>query len=210
MNISITVPQLFYDLIARVYPGYLFLFMLKFSLKDIDIGLTISSLTPSTSSVGAIVNFIEYIILCYFAGWILRSFSLYGEDYKISRKNTPEDSAHKQPSLDEMFQRIRLKDEAVGFRIVKLRAEVRMLDAARTGMLIIFLIIYTTFIFQKLSLISGTVQSDGIWILKMLISLVLALAFHRSLNPAMINYIGNVEIHYKILIKENPSTMNEC
>jgi hypothetical protein len=109
-----------------------------------------------------------------------------------------------------MFQRIRLKDEAVGFRIVKLRAEVRMLDAARTGMLIIFLIIYTTFIFQKLSLISGTVQSDGIWILKMLISLVLALAFHRSLNPARINYIGNVEIHYKILIEEKPSTMNEC
>jgi hypothetical protein len=152
------------------------------------------------------VNFIGYLILCYFAGWILRSLSFYGEDYIISSRNKSDESAYKHPTLNDMFQRIRLKDEAVGFRIVKLRAEARMLEAARTGMIIIFLIIFATFILEKPSLISIAVQSNGIWILKMFIPVVMALAFHRSLNTAINNYIGNVEIHYKILIEEGQSS----
>lgn len=204
MNISITVPQLFYDLIARVLPGYLFLFMLRISLSGTGSSFKQFNVVPSTTSMGILLNGVGYLILCYFTGWVLRAFSFCGVEYKMSQlsQKSP-DRQGELSSLYEKYHRIRLKNEAAGFRIVKLRSEVRMLEASRTGMCLIFVISTILLLLSKLSLITLSTQSNWIWLLKLLIPVMLALAFHKSLGPACDRYSGNIEKHYKIMFGDN-------
>ena len=140
MSMIVTIPQLFYDLIARVLPGYLFLIMLRVSLYGTGFSFEQFEIVQSVTSVGAILNGLSLLVVCYFVGWMLRSVSLRGVEH-VGVRLLQEGGA--RPDLSEMatkFLKIRLKNETVGFRIRKLGAEARMFEASRTGMCLIFFI----------------------------------------------------------------------
>lgn len=49
MNLSLVIPQLFYDVIARVLPGFLFLFVLQCGLSGTEFELTKISTIPAAN-----------------------------------------------------------------------------------------------------------------------------------------------------------------
>ena len=75
-----------------------------------------------------------YATLCYFLGWLFFAFSS-GSKREETKKKYEKDGDSK--SLNAKYQWIRLTHPSAGFRIVKLRAEARMFQATRTGMIAI-------------------------------------------------------------------------
>jgi len=133
MSISITIPQLFYDLIARVIPGFLFLLMLGFEFSGTKIKVIPSGVL--NNSLAVIMLAIVCLVLSYLMGWVLLAFTFLSDEEKT--KIHHERLEKRIVSIQEMYHRIRIKNEAVGFRILKLRAEARMLESSRTGMIFI-------------------------------------------------------------------------
>lgn len=54
MNLSLTIPQLFYDVIARVLPGFLFLFVLQFGVKGTEFELALAEEIGKGNSVSSL------------------------------------------------------------------------------------------------------------------------------------------------------------
>ena len=66
MNVQVVIPQLFYDLIARVIPGF-------FLLKTWEIVFGQEALGFESANNWAEVTFsgIAFITICYLIGWLL-------------------------------------------------------------------------------------------------------------------------------------------
>ena len=171
------IPQVFYDLIGRVIPGFMLLFMLRFSLLRTEFSFGYIDIVPTGTWFGALFNGIGYLIICYVLGWFLRAFSR----YKLkSGGSTGKD----EPSLHDKYLMIRLENEAAGFRVAKLRAEVRMLEGGRTGMWIVFGFTIILFVFSRLGWIESYSHSPWYWLFKFSIPLSLAIAFQYKLRSA--------------------------
>jgi hypothetical protein len=183
MSISIVIPQIFYDIIARVLPGFLFLFALGASIYN-DIYWFGQLGGAQDNSLYILFIMISIFILSYFAGWILRTISYNGMDHLMTELN--------RPTIRENYQIIRLKNPDAGFRIIKLRAEIRMLEASRNGFVLIILISILQSIIDK-SYFSPA------FIGKIILFLLLALVFQKAIRPAFDNYIGNIENIYEII-----------
>lgn len=199
MQFSVTIPQIFYDLIARMVPGYLFLLMLSYELSGT--GVNILSINKLSSNSLLIVLFVlSYGVMSYVMGWVLRSLSFLSAEKKV-KKVSESDLEFKKITvpISEMYQKIRIKDEAVGFRILKLRAEARMLESSRTGMFYISCIAVTLILLNILDLLPRYNNSVLEWIVKIVIPVILTLAFWRREHHAWENYYGNIFSHYKIL-----------
>ena len=134
MQFSVTIPQIFYDLIARIVPGSLFLIALTYELSGT--GITSPLLTNLSSDVLLIILFVLACgIMSYLMGWVLHAFSFLSAEADIKKAHESNLASQKiRFSLREMYIMIRMKNEAAGFRILKLRAEARMLQSSRTGM----------------------------------------------------------------------------
>ena len=210
MNISVTIPQLFYDLIARVLPGFFFLLILKIEL--LGTGYNFSSIAPieGNSSVQSLLNGIGYGITCYFLGWILRAFT-----FKSSEKRTREKieeklrQKNKKSSLYDMYHFVRLQNEGAGFRIVKLRAEARMLEVGRTVSIIMFLISLFLLLATKISLINIMDISAMGWIGKATLPIALIISFLNSERPAWGRYYDNVVRNYELIVKSGAKEVIE-
>lgn len=198
MNIFVTIPQLFYDLIARIIPGFLFLFMLGFELSGTGAEL-IPQGVLSSNSIATILMAIAYGVLFYLMGWVLRAFTFLsvGETVKGKYESKAKDAI----PISEMYNRIRIENEAVGFRITKLRAEVRMLEASRVGMVFVFVISTGLLLLNAPALFPMIGQSALEWGFKLGVPLILALAFRMCEERAWDKYYDNVTNHYKILFK---------
>jgi hypothetical protein len=201
MNMAIAVPQLFYDLIARVFPGFLFLFMV-WSLPNVSIdGIWLANVLPGIPDNfwGSLYFGIAYFVFSYYVGWILGILSgisplyKYGVDHKLSHH--PEDISKNSIPLKIKYQKIRLANENVGFRIVKLRAEAKMLEASRTGLCLVaalMLLIFTyKYLFERLDYWHLLNQ-----FILFLAPLIVAIIFQKSIAVAVERYIGNIEAHY--------------
>ena len=201
MKVAVTIPQIFYDLIARVVPGFLFLLALNFQLSATGVEV-IQLPTSSSNSIALVLYALVYGILSYLMGWVLLAFTFGSLRDRIKEKlkselNLEEDSI----SISEMYQRVRIKDEAVGFRIVKLRAEARMLETSRTGMLYISAILLGLLAISKLALIPSPDWSRLTWGIRLCVPIVLAVAFRKLERRAWNNYFGNIIINYEILFE---------
>jgi hypothetical protein len=198
MKLSVTIPQLFYDLIARMLPGFLFLFMLGFELSGTGTEL-IPQGVLSSNSIATILMAIVCGILFYLMGWVLRAFTFLSVGEKVKAKY--ESKAKNAISISEMYNRIRIENEAVGFRITKLRAEARMLEASRVGMAFVFVISAGLLLLHALALLPMIGQSTLGWGYKLGVPLILAVAFRRCERGAWNRYYDNVTNHYEILFK---------
>lgn len=199
MKLSVTIPQIFYDLIARVLPGFLFLLMLNFELYGTRVEI-IQLASSSSNSMAVFLNALVYAILSYFMGWILLAFTFRSFEKRV-RKEHESKLNENSPSMLEMYYSIRIKDEAVGFRIVKLRAEARMLETSRTGMVYVFVISLGLLLLSRLGLVPLFSQPYLVWGIKLCIPIVLAVAFWKCERRAWNNYYGNIPKSYEILFE---------
>lgn len=200
MNMVIAVPQLFYDLIARVFPGFLFLSMICFlsivSIRDYGIQLAITWLKSPDNFWSSLYFGISYFIFSYYIGWILsilsniKPFYEYSID-KILLRDYP-------PELKDYYHKIRLENESVGFRIVKLRAEAKMLESSRTAMCIVAFMMLLGFAYEILH-----EPTDYQQLLKqsslVFVPAILAIIFQKSIKSAIERYTGNIEAHYRLM-----------
>lgn len=203
MNISITIPQIFYDIIARVFPGYIFVFVLKVELLGTGVNITNILDNGANNSVDKLLNGIGFLIICYFIGWILNAFTFlsYEEDVKKIHEEKLK-TKNKSISFYEMYHTIRLKNATEGFRIIKLRAEARMLETSRTGMIIILFCSVCIMFITKPSFCWNLIDiSFLIWIGKLILPFVLFIGFRKSEKSAWNRYYGNISSCYELIIK---------
>lgn len=197
MKFAVVVPQLFYDLIARVLPGFFFLLFITYAFPGI-LGALISSVFPANSNlVGSLGQGFVYIVLCYFLGLLFFAFTRSSLRESVREKYEKEGG---ERSLNSKYQWIRLAHPAAGFRIVKLRAEARMFETTRTAMLVVTAICFVS----GLSLLVTHLRSTGtiLWgkcDFVMLAAAVSAFGFRKCEKRAWTYYWRNIRSIYKIL-----------
>ncbi len=211
MKISIVIPQLFYDTIARVIPGVIVLVLVE-AYGAIGPDQTAAIKPELTSVVEAIGRGAVLVIIAYVIGWMLSGLTWPSHEPKhITTESFSEnslDSHDRKPlSLRSQYQWIRLAHAEAGFRIVKLRAEARMLEAIRTAFALStpvagLLLLAKLLDFDLLFIEAST------WRLSVLLftSLVSTLVIYWRLErKAWDNYKGNISRIYKLLHDdENP------
>jgi hypothetical protein len=193
---SVTIPQIFYDLIARVIPGFLFLLLLHLELSGTGFEV-IQLATSSNNSMAMILSALVYGVLSYLMGWILGAFMFGSTSDKIEKKH----KLVKDLTISEMVHRIRIKNEVVGFRLVKLRAEAKMLETSRMGMVYVLVVSLGLLLLNGLGSLPSLTQSPLDWGIRIGIPLILAIAFRRRESRAWDNYFGRSIIHYEILFE---------
>ncbi|MFA5263985.1 MAG: hypothetical protein WC378_09160 [Opitutaceae bacterium] len=200
MNISIIIPQVFYDFIARILPGVFFSILALLSFPEWTGYLSPLALSEKTSFMQSLGQGVLYAALCYFLGWLFFAFSP-GTMRDESRRKYQNDGDSK--SLNAMYQWIRLSHPPAGFRIVKLRAEARMFQATRTGMIVIVVLAVAYVTGLLLFLSPPPWPPDRVfWMrpsLGVLIAIISFLGFRKCEAKAWNYYWSNVRTVYDLL-----------
>lgn len=199
MNMSVTIPQVFYDVIARVVPGFVFLVALNLELSGTGLHV-IEQPTSSDNTIAIIFNSFGYCIVCYMIGWVLSALTFCTLRKDIEKKcRNKLHLTDEYISYSEMYQRIRLRNEAAGFRIAKLRAEARMLETSRSGLVYILLIAVGILCVNWCGWIPSFQPSRFERVLRIGVPIVIGSALWKREKPAWENYHVNVYSVYKIL-----------
>ena len=206
MNISVIIPQVFYDLIARVFPGVFFTILALLSLPDWAGYLSPLASTDNSNIIQSLGKDFIYAVLCYFLGWLFVSFSSNSAREKSrdgQQELTAEQKEARAKDLDTRYQWIRLAHNSAGFRIVKLRAEARMFQASQTGMLVLSALAFI-YIVCALIFLEPTVWPIGkaFWLrptMGIFIAAISFLGFRICERKAWGYYWGNVDIVYNAL-----------
>lgn len=74
VNISIIIPQVFYDLIARILPGFFFLVLALLSFPEFTDYLSPLSHGAKGNFVDSVGQGLVYTVFCYFWGWLFFAF----------------------------------------------------------------------------------------------------------------------------------------
>lgn len=203
MQFSVTIPQLFYDLIARMVPGSLFLIMLSYEMSGT--GVYTSSVNTFSSDLLSVTLYVLVGgIMSYLMGWVLQSFSFLSAEQSIKKEyDSLLDSQKVTLEIREIYDLIRIKNEAAGFRILKRRAEARMLESSRVGMFYVSWISLGLILLNVLKQLPSFDISTLEWIIRVLIPIVLTLGFWKQEQRAWRGYYHNVINHYKILSTTN-------
>lgn len=193
-------------MIARILPGFFFFVFLFFNLPGLKECVDMSPIDGS-NFVDKLVYAIFYAAVCYFLGWLFlaltwrakRLESIWGSKReKVRDRHTI--AGAKSPS--EKYQRIRIAHPVAGFRIVKLRAEARMLEATRTAMVVIMIItvVYLGIMLGQELRPNHTV-SGIIWArscIGLSIAVITCNKFRKYEGRAWKSYYGNIDSIYEI------------
>jgi hypothetical protein len=198
MNLSLAIPQLFYDVIARVLPGFLFLFVLQHGLSGTEFELAGILTAPAASSISSLFHGLGYLALCYFCGWSLRAMRWPNLEKSVRKSFEKEGGL----SSKRKYQIIRLEHSEAGFRIVKLRAEGRLLEAGRSGMWIAIVLTLTALLTTDSPI--ATVS----WFARLGVPLVFSLAFLSFEKRTWRQYYGNIDTLYALIIDEGRPKRN--
>lgn len=196
MNFSIVIPQIFFDFIARVIPGLIFILLLSLGFPALGIDIFRNETSCAGNFIDSLGQGVGYATLSYFLGWLFSALTLASKQNKIREHYEKKDNNKKQ--LNDKYQWIRLSHPEAGYRIVKLRAEARMLEATRTAMLIIIIIsiLYLLFFtFLDNTILVSWSRSVTVIIL----AAISASSFRRLETKLWVYYWGNIDIVYKIL-----------
>jgi hypothetical protein len=148
---------------------------------------------------------ISSLALCYFLGWFLRVTTI-GNSETQREKRWKEKNANVELPMPfrEMFQRIRLQNESAGFRILKLRAEARMLETSRTAMVYSFLLCFVL-LCGELGGLSLFRLGWGWWVAKLSIPVAVGVTFWRHEQHAWNHYFGNILAVHQIMFPASGS-----
>ena len=235
MKVSMVIPQLFYDFIARVIPGVIVFFLVE--VYSVILNYSIEIIPDSHGLFVAVGRGVELAILAYVIGWILGGFiwcshepkyitneSFKQKDMKsavirwilsiwswfcapnnTSKNKSKEDNTQKSTSeglsLRSQYQWIRLAHPEAGFRIVKLRAEARMLEAIRTSFTLSFLGSGLLLLSKYMGyVLLPSRASIGHLVVISIVSLGAAIIIFKWIEKrAWNNYKGNISRIYELL-----------
>jgi hypothetical protein len=194
-----TVPHVFYDLIARILPGSLFFFLLRF--EGVDNIICQHLYRNSENSINILLDGIAFVVISYFAGWVLSALSAGRLVRTIRRRLSeikgPDDYDH---PMQQRYYEVRMRDELSGFRILKLRAEARMLESVITGSAIVLVIILADIIFLKGN-VKAIVEFENI--IRVSIPIIIIFSFQTMIKSAWEKYFESIETHHQLLFKDN-------
>ena len=196
MNAStITIPQVFYDLIARVLPGFFFCSLLSIYFPSFT---PINSDFQSFNGNLAIVFFkaVEAVFIFYFVGLFLQSIVIRSHRERIIRRFQKDEVL----PLYNQYQEIRIQDQAIGFRILKLRAEARMLEASRMAALIIAIMTICINIYFYVATKAHLISLQET--LKIGVLIWIFFVFHRAEKKYWSKYCRNIRGCYLLLFEK--------
>ena len=172
--------------------------MLRACLAGTGIGLGSVITVQSATSVGNVFEALGYLVLSYFAGWFLRGLRW--------PNLQPEESS----DFQKMYQRVRLQHPESGFRIVKLRAEARLLEASRTGMWIVGGLALAAWVFRGTQLVAGDSIPHSIWALRVGLPVLVGFVFLSRERGVWAAYRGNVETLHELIFGERLPRQNDA
>lgn len=191
-KVATTIPHLFYDLLARIIPGTIFLslaivqgfqYALFGSVREVG----------SSNFMATFLNGLIFAAAAYFSGWMLSVFSV----SRISGYFGKEDKGKK---LRHEYYKVKLKSERAGFPILKLRAEVRMLEAIQVAFSILIILNLSRSFFPKLF---GDEVTSGELNLASLATLVLGvIGTQLAIKPTWDRYHSAIETHHGLIFKQ--------
>lgn len=121
MNFSLTIPSVFYDLIARVIPGYVLVLLTRLFIPSLyDRVRTVLDVQPA-EGFAALASMLGFTVVCYLLGWLLHGAALLMRIEKWGRPKKPE-------KLFVQYDKVLAENEQLGYRTMKLRAEASMLE----------------------------------------------------------------------------------
>ena len=193
MKVSIIIPQLFYDLIARILPGFLFLILIVVFIPDIQNQIIILNSQSEPNFIESLGHGLSIIVVCYFLGWLFRAFIFFSKEKKTMTRDAK--------YYNQRYQWIRLYNPDAGFRIAKLRAEARMLETTRTA-LVIFILTFSVY-WAYSSFVQVSIINQDTYLTRFLtglaISLLIIIGFMINETKAWKNYWGSISTVYEIL-----------
>jgi hypothetical protein len=209
MNISVVIPQLFYDAIARVIPGAVALVLAE--VYGSIFLISAESKLGQYSLIEALGRGVELAIIAYVIGWILSGLT-WPTFHPSDKANAPPSQESGKSDNGELssrnkYQWIRLAHPEAGYRIVKLRAEAKMLESIRSAFVLssivaIILLVATQLDFSKLK--------NEAFILPLTLMLITSFGsalviYNRIEREAWNRYTGNIASIYQLLHdKDNP------
>lgn len=205
MKFSIVIPQLFYDLIARILPGFFFIVLVLISMPELTRYLSPLTTTGRDNFLDSLMQGAGYAAFFYFFGWLFFAFT-WGSKREEMREKYAKDNNCKPQDLDKWYQWIRLTHPPAGFRIVKLRAEARMFEATRTAMLALIILAFTYVLVLLIMALSSSSTDTVFWLrplIGVLIAAVSLYGFRKCEGRAWDYYWGNICSIYKILHDPN-------
>ena len=212
MNLQVTIPQIFYDLIARVMPGFFFL-----KTWEIVFSCEVPVFQDSANNWAAVTfTGVAFIAICYLIGWLLSTPAAFKKSEE--RPPTKEERAHSKlresqtekedASLDsedplkwktyQKYDWIRLVDNQTGFRIVKLRAEHRMLTSSLTGTGILLLALILSSFGGYFKNQEGAFELN-LFLPRLLILAIILVAFAILARKMKKQYQRSIEQHFWLL-----------
>jgi hypothetical protein len=214
MKVSIVIPQLFYDLISRILPGILFLSFIMIFMPNVFKQIIIINISGAKNFIDSIGYGVLITIYSYFLGWLFNSLSFISKEDKIFNEKkgdnesiTPTKIKERKTLSNKKYHWVRLNNLDAGFRIVKLRAEARMLEAVQFSM-ILFVLIYLIYIIYNAFIPAMNIDRDSTQRIMMMITAFIMPAcfftgcfFHAE--KAWQSYWGNIDIIYDILHDKN-------
>ena len=200
MNISIIIPQVFYDVIARIMPGFFFCVLALLSFPEWKDYLSPLAHAGEINLAESVGHGVVYAALCYLLGWLFSAYQL-GSKREDTREKHQIIAGNK--SFKKMYQWIRLSHPTAGFRIVKLRAEARMFQATRTATIVV-VVLAVAYVVVLLAFFSPSVWplDRAFWLrplLGVLIAVLSFFGFGRCEEKAWNYYWGNVLVVYDAL-----------
>lgn len=206
MNISVTIPQLFYDVIARVVPGFLFLLILRIELWIAGVRTDILGSNDGNfvESLGAGIG---YAILCYVTGIVLRAFVVGSHRQTVEARH-----ARQGEDLRDVYRKIQVSNGEAGFRLTKLRAEAVMLEVSRTGMMILAAVATVILVAYLVLLARATsaVRQDWLALGILLAPFLLMIGFRRLEERAWNLYYGSLRTVYALICGDSPSSASDA
>jgi hypothetical protein len=187
-------------------PGFFFLALVLLNLPGLTKYLYLHVFTGGVNFIDSLGHVAGCAAICYFLGWLFSSLTWRSKREAVREKYEKKGGLKK---MNEMYQRIRIAHPAAGFRIVKLRAEARMLETTRTAMIAIIIL---TIVYLCILLILGIMLILGyrslypirnvMWVrsfIGLFIAGITLYCFYKREEKAWKNYYGNVNIIYEIL-----------
>lgn len=190
MRFSLTIPQLYYDLIARVVPGGLFLVAMRLCLMGTGLDPSRVLGFQSETSLGVFFEGLRFLALAYVAGWLLRALAWPKLQPKESRR------------FRMKYQRVRLLHPESGFRLVKLRAEARFLEAGRSGMYLAGAMSLAAWALRETRFVNGGDFPRGAWLLRVVVPVLVGALLQASEPQAWRRYRGNVRKLHHLVVKK--------
>lgn len=184
-----TIPHLFYDLLARVIPGCYFILI----IERLSVGRHIWLDSEPENLIESLMDGVAFVILGYVMGWVLSILSMSRLRWRLRKLLAffgLQDECERGQRRRAEYYEIRQFDRETGFRILKLRAEARMLESLFTGTVLLCIILITlpTADFRGRVLTVGALSVAG-------------LSFLLAIFSAWRTYDRSIEKHYQLCVR---------